>query len=163
MGKFHILRKFCKKTCCFQEKFTQLEIFLHDRRSWRSWKISSLVIIDHSHFHGLLCLTGSPPLRLCPIAKQHCLWSSMARVHWDTTCIQPKPLTVETITCTPSQDLSLVSVPSWLPLLGMSQLSQRVEQSTRFRPLHSWPGLAVGPWANAWSSRKDSANPRCRH
>ena len=27
-------------------------------------------------------------------------------------------LSVETITCTPCQDLSLVSVPGWLPLLG---------------------------------------------
>ena len=122
--------------------------------------VNRCVITYHLHFHGLPCLTGSLPLRLCPIAKQHCLWSLMARVHWDTTRIQPEPLTVATIT---SQDLSLVSVPGWLPLLGKSQLSQRVGQSTRFRPLRFWPGLAVGPWANAWSSRKDSVNPRCRH
>ena len=30
---FIFIRKFCKETRCFQEKFTQLEIFLHDRRS----------------------------------------------------------------------------------------------------------------------------------
>ena len=39
---FIFLRKFCKETRCFLEKFTQLEIFLHDRRSWRSRQISSL-------------------------------------------------------------------------------------------------------------------------
>jgi len=37
-----LLRKFCKKRRYFLEKFTQLAKILHDRRSRRSWQISTL-------------------------------------------------------------------------------------------------------------------------
>ena len=40
---FIFQRKFHIETRCFLEKFTQLEKFLHDSWSWRSWQISSLV------------------------------------------------------------------------------------------------------------------------
>ena len=39
---FIFLHKFCRGMHCFLEKFTQLEKFLHDGRSWRSRQISSL-------------------------------------------------------------------------------------------------------------------------
>ena len=40
---FIFIFKFCKETFSFQEKFTQLEIFLHDRQSRRSRQNSSLL------------------------------------------------------------------------------------------------------------------------
>ena len=45
---FIFIRKYCKETRSFQEKLTQLEIFLHDRLSWRSWQISSLCASVHT-------------------------------------------------------------------------------------------------------------------
>ena len=93
-----------------QNFFAQL-LFVYNHLSNLKWPPLSLldvfahhivnrcVITYHLHFHGLPCLTGSPPLRLCPIAKQHCLWSSMARVHWDTTCIQPSLSGLVTCQC----------------------------------------------------------------
>ena len=44
---------------CFHEKFTQLELFLHDRRSRRSRQISSLTIGSE---------IGSPPYRSSSLA-----------------------------------------------------------------------------------------------
>ena len=41
-GNFTFVRKFCKETYCFLEKFTLLENILHNCRSWRSRQISSL-------------------------------------------------------------------------------------------------------------------------
>ena len=38
-----VLRILCKKSRCFSGKFTQLAKILHDRRSWRSWQISTLL------------------------------------------------------------------------------------------------------------------------
>ena len=39
-----VLRKLCEKSRCFPGKFTQLAQILHDRRSWRSRQISTLII-----------------------------------------------------------------------------------------------------------------------
>ena len=42
---------YCKETRCFQEKFTQLEMFLHARRSWRWRQISRLYVQVQSAKH----------------------------------------------------------------------------------------------------------------
>ena len=56
---FIFICKFCKKMRCFHEKFTQFELFLHDRRSRRSRQISSLTIGSE---------IGSPPYRSSSLA-----------------------------------------------------------------------------------------------
>ena len=51
-----LLRKFCMKSRCFLEKFTQIAKILHDRRSWRSRQISTLctVRVKQSHLKSSL-------------------------------------------------------------------------------------------------------------
>ena len=44
MGKFHTHTQILQGNTLFSGKFTQLEIFLHDRRSRRSRQISSLIV-----------------------------------------------------------------------------------------------------------------------
>ena len=94
MGKFRIYTQILHGNAFFQEKITQLEIFLHDRRSWRSRQISSLVI-DVSHLY-IICqsqvmLHLDLKLRGAEIHFQYLTWRILFEYGLDVSilCVVP--------------------------------------------------------------------------